>query len=109
MKIVNGTAAPKPAAGAASGRASANKGASTAAAPSSASGAASAGNTAVIDPSEQLSQLEAKFSQADFNVAKVSEVAAAIASGKYQVNTGAVADKLLESTAALGRKSGGNS
>jgi negative regulator of flagellin synthesis FlgM len=57
------------------------------------------------DATNRLSQLEAQFSQSGFDVAKVSEVRHAISEGRYQVNAGAVADKLLASAAELaGRK-----
>ena len=107
MKITNASSSAKPATAGVAGRA----GAKSAAAPgkgatptANAAGAA----TAVIDPATRLSQLEAQFSQADFNAGKVGEVTDAIAAGSYKVNAGAVADKLIESTTALSRKSGGN-
>jgi len=57
------------------------------------------------DLSNRLSQLETQFSQGSFDAQKVSEVRSAIAEGRYQVNAGAVADKLLASAAQLaGRK-----
>ncbi len=102
MKIVN-TATPKPATATAPSRAGAKGAPSTATANTSSTTAAPA-----ADPATRLSQLEAQFSQSDFDVAKVNEVTAAISSGQYQVNAGAVADKLLESAATLAGKSGGN-
>ena len=103
MKIMNATT-PKPAATTASGRAAA-KGAS---APAAATPASSSSTTAsAADPATRLSQLEAQFSQSEFDAAKVSEVTNAIAKGQYKVNAGAVADKLLENAATL-NKSGGN-
>ena len=57
------------------------------------------------DLSSRLSQLESQFPQSSFDAAKVSEIRNAIAEGRYQVNAGAVADKLLASAAQLaGRK-----
>jgi flagellar biosynthesis anti-sigma factor FlgM len=108
MKITNASSGAKPATAAGTGRAGAKGSATpakTAASTSSSSNAASA----VIDPATRLSQLEAQFAQADFNAGKVGEVTDAIAAGRYKVNSGAVADKLIESSTALGRKSGGNS
>lgn len=105
MKIMNGSAAPKPTAATATSRTNASKATSTA--PST--GATTSATSTGVDRSDQLSQLEAQFSQADFNVSKVSEITAAIASGKYQVNTGAIADKLLQSTAALSGQGDSNS
>jgi len=58
------------------------------------------------DQAARLNQLEAQYAPSDFSAAKVSEISAAIAAGQYQVNAGAVADKLLASTAALSGKSG---
>jgi len=69
--------------------------------------AASAGSTST-DAAARLGQLEAQYSPSDFSAAKVSEISSAIAAGRYQVNAGAVADKLLASTEALGRKSASN-
>ena len=55
--------------------------------------------------SARLSQLETQFSQSSFDAGKVSEIRNAISDGRYQVNAGAVADKLLASAAQLaGRK-----
>src|ERR1700724_3844852 len=55
--------------------------------------------------STRLNQLETQFPQSSFDAAKVSEIRSAIADGRYQVNAGAVADKLLASAAQLaGRK-----
>jgi negative regulator of flagellin synthesis FlgM len=57
------------------------------------------------DLSSRLNQLETQFSGASFDAGKVSEIRAAIADGRYQVNAGAVADKLLASAAQMaGRK-----
>jgi negative regulator of flagellin synthesis FlgM len=63
--------------------------------------ASSTGSTASADPSARLSQLETQFAQADFNAPKVSEVSAAIASGQYKVDAGAIADRLISSAAEL--------
>jgi len=104
MKITNASSGAKQATAAGAGRA----GAKGAAAPAKTSAATSNASGAVIDPATRLSQLEAQFAQADFNAGKVGEVTDAIAAGRYKVNSGAVADKLIESTTALGRKSGGN-
>ena len=67
-----------------------------------------AGASILADPVARLSQLEAQYAPSDFSAAKVSEISSAIAAGRYTVDAGAVADKLLASTAALGRKSSGN-
>jgi len=69
--------------------------------------AAGSGSTST-DAATRLSQLEAQYSPSDFSAAKVNEISSAIAAGRYQVNAGAVADKLLASTEALGRKSSSN-
>jgi len=67
--------------------------------------AAGGGSVQQSQQSGRLNQLEAQFPQSSFDAAKVSEVRSAIAEGRYQVNAGAVADKLLESAAQLaGRK-----
>jgi negative regulator of flagellin synthesis FlgM len=70
--------------------------------------ASSSGDSARVQLSEassRLSQLETQFSQSGFDAAKVSEIRAAIAEGRYQVNAGAVADKLISTAAQLaGRK-----
>jgi negative regulator of flagellin synthesis FlgM len=106
MKIVNSTI-PKPATATASTTASGRAGAKgSSAASTAAAGASSSGG---VDAATRLSQLEAQFSQSDFDAGKVSEVTSAIAAGQYKVNAGAVADKLLENVSALGGKSGGNS
>lgn len=111
MKITNASSSAKPATAGVAGRA-ATKGATasgkgTATTANSANAAAT--SAAVIDPATRLSQLEAQFAQADFNAGKVGEVTDAIAAGRYKVNSGAVADKLIESTTALSRKSGSKS
>jgi negative regulator of flagellin synthesis FlgM len=80
-------------------RAQPNKGGASKAAAtlnaSSASPAPSAGATS------RLSQLEQQFSQSSFDAAKVDQIRSAISEGRYQVNAGAVADKLLASAAQL--------
>ncbi len=74
-------------------------------APPAASSGGESGRVQLSDLSNRLSQLEAQFPQSSFDAAKVSEVRAAIAEGRYQVNAGVVADKLLASAAQLaGRK-----
>ena len=68
---------------------------------------ASSGSGAPVQLSDlsRLNQLESQFSPSSFDAGKVSEIRAAIAEGRYQVNAGAVADKLLASAAQLaGRK-----
>lgn len=109
MKIMN-AATPKPATATASSRVSA-KGVTTPAATTASASSTTAASTAAstADPATRLSQLEAQFSQSDFDAAKVTEVTNAIAKGQYKVNAGAVADKLLESATTLRNKSGGNS
>jgi negative regulator of flagellin synthesis FlgM len=63
------------------------------------------GRVQLSDLSSRLSQLETQFPQSSFDAAKVSEIRAAIAEGRYQVNAGAVADKLIATAAQLaGRK-----
>lgn len=66
----------------------------------------SASGSVSTDQATRLSQLEAQYAPSDFSAAKVSEISSAIAAGRYQVNAGAVADKLLASTAALNGKPG---
>jgi len=67
-----------------------------------------AGNSASVqlsDLSTRLSQLETQFSQSSFDAGKVTEVRSAIAEGRYQIDAGAVADKLIATAAQLaGRK-----
>ena len=53
------------------------------------------------DAAGRLTQLETQFSQSGFDAGKVSEIRNAISEGRYQVNAGAVADKLLASAAQL--------
>jgi negative regulator of flagellin synthesis FlgM len=98
MKITNSPASAKPPASSGSVRSGA-----TGRQP-----AASGSGSASTDPAARLSQLEAQYAPSDFSAAKVSEISSAIAAGRYQVNAGAVADKLLASTAALSRKSTDN-
>jgi negative regulator of flagellin synthesis FlgM len=65
----------------------------------------SSGRVQLSDQSARLNQLETQFSQSSFDVNKVTEIRSAIAEGRYQVNAGVVADKLLASAAQLaGRK-----
>jgi negative regulator of flagellin synthesis FlgM len=74
---------------------------------SAASKANPSGSSSVhsTDATSRLSQLESQFSQSGFDAAKVSEVKSAITEGRYQVNSGVVADKLIASAAQLaGRK-----
>ena len=54
--------------------------------------------------SSRLNQLEAQF-PGSFDEEKVSQIRSAIASGTYQVNAGAVADKLIASAAQLAGRS----
>jgi negative regulator of flagellin synthesis FlgM len=103
MKITSSSPAPKPTP--ATGATGASRAGGTSR-QSAAQGSTSASST---DPATRLSQLESQFAPSDFNAAKVNEISSAIAAGRYHVDTGAVADKLLASTAALGRKSSGNS
>jgi negative regulator of flagellin synthesis FlgM len=77
---------------------SASRASGTAAQP--ATGGSSA-RVQLSDLSNRLSQLETQFSQSSFDAGKVSEIRAAIAEGRYQVDSGAVADKLLASAAQL--------
>jgi negative regulator of flagellin synthesis FlgM len=83
-----------------------NKG-GTAGASSAGTQAAKGGGAPVqaAGASLRLSQLETQFSQSGFDAGKVSEIRNAITDGRYQVDAGAVADKLLASAAQLaGRK-----
>jgi negative regulator of flagellin synthesis FlgM len=99
MKI-NGNSAPPKAAGA-----------QTAAPGQSASAARPlekpSGNGGAPDAAARLSQLEAQFSKADFNAAKVAEISSALAAGRYQINSGAIADGLISSALALGKGKSG--
>lgn len=98
MKITNSSQTPKPAATTGAVRPGA-----------SSKGAALKGATTAPTTSESSSRVNALDSQAspsDFSAAKVNEISSAIAAGRYQVNAGVVADKLLASTAALTGKSG---
>jgi len=63
--------------------------------------ASNTGRVQLSDLSTRLHELETQFSQSSFDASKVSEVRNAIAEGRYQVNAGAVADKLLASAAQL--------
>lgn len=96
MKITNSSQAPAAATGAsragASGKSASPKSSSVPAVSTSAS--------ALVAP------VDAQISSSDFSAAKVQEVSAALAAGSYQVNAGAVADKLLASAAALTGASG---
>jgi negative regulator of flagellin synthesis FlgM len=84
---------------ASAGSASRPSGASTQAASSSSSSVQLSGMSA------RMNQLEAQFPQGSFDAQKVSEIRSAITEGRYQVDAGAVADKLLASAAQLtGRK-----
>src|SRR5450631_225085 len=101
MKITNSPAAPKPVT--ISGAAGPARAGGTGQ-PASTAGAGSPG----VDQAARLTQLESQLAPSDFSAAKVSEISSAIAAGRYTVNAGAVADKLLASTAELSRKSAGN-
>jgi negative regulator of flagellin synthesis FlgM len=59
------------------------------------------GRVQLSDLSSRLNQLETQFSGSSFDAAKVSEIKSAISEGRYQINAGAVADKLLESATQL--------
>jgi negative regulator of flagellin synthesis FlgM len=63
--------------------------------------ASGSGRVQLSELSSRLNQLESQFPQSSLDAAKVSEIRAAIAEGRYQVNAGAVADKLLASAAQL--------
>ncbi len=63
--------------------------------------AGSNGRVQISDLSNRLNQLESQFPDASFDANKVSEIRSAIAEGRYQVNAGAVADKLLASAEQL--------
>jgi len=70
-----------------------------------ASNSGDSGRVQLSDLSSRLNQLEAQFPQSSFDAAKVSEIRAAIAEGRYQIDSGAIADKLIASAAQLaGRK-----
>jgi negative regulator of flagellin synthesis FlgM len=67
--------------------------------------ATDSGRVQLSQQSSLLSRLETQFPDSSFDSAKVSEVRSAIAEGRYQVNSGAVADKLIATAAQLaGRK-----
>ncbi len=67
--------------------------------------AGNAGRVQLSELSNRLNQLETQFPQGSFDAQKVSEIRNAIAEGRYQVNAGAVADKLIATAAQLaGRK-----
>jgi len=72
-----------------------SKAAGTSAQPAASSQAQSAG------ASSRLTQLEAQFSQSSFDAGKVDQIRSAISEGRYQVNAGVVADKLLASASQL--------
>jgi len=96
MKITNSSQAPAATAGVSRAGASGKS-----ASPKSSSAAAvSTSSSALAAP------VDAQLSSSDFSVGKVQEVSSAIATGNYQVNAGAVADKLLASAAALTGGSG---
>jgi flagellar biosynthesis anti-sigma factor FlgM len=103
MKITN-SAIPRPANVATSTTSAAGRTAPVA----GSNAAANAAPAAATDSAARLSQLEAQFSQSDFDVSKVNEVTAAIASGQYTVNAGAIADGLLDSSLGAGDASQGN-
>jgi len=65
----------------------------------------STSGTTSADQAARLTQLESQLAPSDFSSAKVNEISAAITAGNYQVNAGVIADKLLQSTAELARKS----
>lgn len=96
MKITSNSPASKPVTPSAASRA----GASGRPATGSATGSAS------TDPAAHLSRLEAQLSPSDFSSAKVNEISAAIAAGRYKVNAGAVADGLIASTSQMATKPG---
>lgn len=95
MKITNSSQAPA----ATTGTTRAGAGGKSASAKGSSAAAVSSSTSALVSP------VEPQLSSSDFSAAKVQEVSAAIAAGNYQVNAGAVADKLLASTASLAGKS----
>ena len=101
MKITNSSQAPKPAATTGAARAGGSN--------QRASVRGSSATSISTDPAASLNQLESQYLQSDFSAATVSEITSAIAAGRYQVNAGVVADKLLASTAALVRDSGSSS
>jgi len=68
----------------------------------------SATSSSSTDPAAHLSRLEAQLSPSDFSAAKISEISAAIAAGRYKVNAGAVADGLIASTSQMAGKPGGS-
>lgn len=98
MKITS-SAVPRPAS-VANANAAAGSGRTSAGGASNAAGGVATATPA--DPAARLSQLEAQFSQSDFDVAKVNEITAAIASGQYTVNADAIADGLINGSLAVG-------
>lgn len=66
---------------------------------------ASGSKVELSDLAARLNQLETQFADSDFDAKKVEEIRSAIADGRFQVNAGTVADKLLASVdELLGRK-----
>jgi negative regulator of flagellin synthesis FlgM len=57
--------------------------------------------SAKVELSAAASLLAAEGNTADFNAEKVARIAQAIRDGKFEVNAGAVADKLLSNTREL--------
>ena len=99
MKITNSSQPIRPgSAQGAKGPARATGGAGSPAAPAT-------GKVQISPLSAELNQLEAQFSQSDFDTAKVSAVSSAISQGSYRVDAGVIADKLLANAADVaGRK-----
>lgn len=63
--------------------------------------AGAAGAASSAGASTRLSQLESQFLQGSFDAGKVDQIRSAISEGRYQVNAGAVADKLLATAGQL--------
>jgi len=93
MKITNNSQAPKPAATTGTARARASG--------QGALSSASSASAVCADPSARVAATEPQVSSSDFSATKVNAISSAIAAGTYQVNAGAVADKLLANTEAL--------
>ena len=63
--------------------------------PAARSSSATSTSGTKVAVSDAASQLAAGSADSDFNAQKVQAISAAIANGTYQVNAGAIADKML--------------
>ena len=60
-----------------------------------------AGKAAEVHLSELASQLQATADPATFDANRVTEIKQAIADGRFTINTGAIADRLINSASEL--------